>query len=93
MTRFFDWWFSDPVGRPGEPFSFRTLPKWPGWLCRSLTEHDVCLKWADYLNDVAGIRCRCGLIDRDRLKNPPAAANVESTAGPVDNRPAAPPSE
>jgi hypothetical protein len=59
MIRFFDWLFSHQVGRPGQPFSFRTLPVWPKWLCGKLTGHQASLKWADYMNDVHGTRCRC----------------------------------
>jgi hypothetical protein len=73
----FDWWYSNkrhdwfysPIGGPPEPGVFgnmETLPMWPRWLCWLFTCHKVELKWADYMADVSGIRCRCAKIDRER---------------------------
>jgi hypothetical protein len=32
----------------------------PEWLCGWIFEHALLFRWADYMNDVSGLRCRCG---------------------------------
>ena len=51
--------------RSGVFANMETLPMWPRWACWLFTRHKVELKWADYMNDVSGIRCRCDKIDKE----------------------------
>jgi len=37
---------------------------WRFW-CWLTTEHTMTLRYADYLNDISGMRCRCGLKWKD----------------------------
>jgi hypothetical protein len=59
--KFLDWLYSEYF-----PIGGRSLPTYPRWLCWLLTGHSQTLHWGDYLNDVSGIRCRCGLKETER---------------------------
>jgi hypothetical protein len=60
LTRLLDWlcidWQNDVA----------TLPLWPRPLCSLLTKHATTVKWADYFAEVAGVRCKCGLLEKHR---------------------------
>jgi hypothetical protein len=66
FVRFLDSLFSHQVGEPGLPFSYRSLPAWPVWLCGLVTGHRDELRWGDYNADVSGTRCRCGTVEKER---------------------------
>lgn len=71
LVRLLDWWWSDKEAIFG--FPYRLLPVWPIPACGHITQHKEELRWssgsrcrwADYMSDCGGIRCRCRLRHED----------------------------
>ena len=64
IIKILDWAFQKYFG--ADRNSFKLLPTWPSYLCGLITNHLVCLEWADYIADVSGVRCRCGLANKSK---------------------------